>query len=176
MKSHLFDFNEMNEESLRKAIEKSDEFYKNNKTDSKMIQRMNSIVHLLFMSRNRQLMDYEIFLYLYLALDTCYACMKQFKTTTKNIPHEKRVQWMCEHIRIQVPNWNISKTRNDLIHEGVFFDMPLGFSIFKDNNGENTLLKMEALICRIFVWLLVGENDYVKSSITTQQKHRLDIN
>ena len=80
----------------------------------------------------------------------------------------------------QSPHRYRSPARNDTFHEAIFFDGPLGFASYDGNlrsaEQENTLLQMEALVCRLLVAILgkpgVG---YVKTSVNTIEIHALEL-
>ncbi|MDP1699153.1 MAG: hypothetical protein Q8L45_15420 [Xanthomonadaceae bacterium] len=100
-----------------------------------------------------------------------------------------RVQWMCEKFDIPVPDWaknakatpsSLSVVRNDTFHEALFFDRPLGFSIYGGNQSApdqiNTILQMQALVCRLLVAIL-GQpgSSYIKTPVDTRQRHALEL-
>jgi hypothetical protein len=84
---------------------------------------------------------------------------------------------MCKKFHIKPPSWAVpaapkettspvSEIRNDTLHEGLFFDEPLGFAIYGGDDAaarsRNVPLEMAALTCRLLVALLGNPDcDYV---------------
>ena len=192
-KGKLVDFCLLNN-SLEKSIKSSERFWQEHKSSEKGISRINGIIHALFMAQNPQSLQFEQVLMLYTALDACYACVKETQKSKERISHAKRIAWMCDELKINTPDWGavpdeedtkgkseLSIIRNDSIHEALFFNQPLGFSVYGGNdiesqNSRNVPLEMQALICRILVCLLAGSNDYTKSNVNTRQIFGLNIN
>jgi len=154
------------------------------------LQRVAAVIHALFLAQYPQSLPFERFQYLYMALDSCFKLL-DIKTLKKTRPsHSSRIQWMCERLGITTPDWAessitapsaISVVRNNALHEAIFFDQPLGFSLYGGNmaqlNNENVLLQMKALVCRILVAILGRPNsDYVKSPVNTRMIHALELN
>ncbi|MBT00179.1 MAG: hypothetical protein CMI01_16100 [Oceanospirillaceae bacterium] len=72
-----------------------------------------------------------------------------------------------------------STTRNDSIHEALFFDEPLGFSVFGGNaqpNNDGIISQMESIICR-FLLAILGKPDakYVTTPYSDRQYASLDL-
>lgn len=65
---------------------------------------------------------------------------------------------------------NISGIRNDNFHEAIFFGQPLGFSSINNSQyGNDILLQMQALVCRLLAAILsVKDCSYLKSSVNTR--------
>lgn len=152
-------------------------------------KRVIAAIHALFLSQFPQSLSFERFQYVYMALDTCFKIIETKSNSKKRLNHAERVQWMCQKFDIPVPTWatttdnrsEVSIVRNDTIHEALFFDEPLGFSIYGGNhstmNNGNIILQMQNLICRLLVSIL-GEpnNDYVKTSIESRMYQSLKLN
>ncbi|MFM4898876.1 hypothetical protein ACEUCT_19745, partial [Aeromonas caviae] len=143
----------------------------------------------LFLAQYPQNLSFERFQYLYMALDACFRLVEVKEAKKLQISHAGRVQWMCEKFGMPVPDWaknsktepsSLSVARNDTFHEAIFFDGPLGFASYDGNlrsaEQENTLLQMEALVCRLLVAILgkpgVG---YVKTSVNTIEIQALEL-
>lgn len=73
---------------------------------------------------------------------------------------------------------NISGIRNDNFHEAIFFGQPLGFSSINNSQyGNDILLQMQALVCRLLAAILsVNDCSYLKSSVNSRDYHSLKIN
>ena len=103
--------------------------------------------------------------------------------------HSKRIANLCCAFNCPVPTWAdsqasmIAKHRNETLHEGLFFDEPLGFRVFGGAPAPNapasygnTLVEMRNLVCR-FVCAVLGFNDpsYVTSPVDTRQRFGVQI-
>ncbi|WP_257248706.1 hypothetical protein [Burkholderia cepacia] len=148
-----------------------------------------AIIHTLFLAQYPQSLDIERFQYLYMALDACFKLVVTMEPSTESSPpHAARIQWLCEKFAIPVPAWAkhvkrsasaLSLVRNNAIHEGLFFDEPLGFAIYGGNQPGaargNVPLQMQALICRLLVAILGSPSiPYVRTRVDTRQRHVLD--
>lgn len=153
------------------------------------MKRVISAIHALFLSQFPQNLPFESFQYLYMALDTCFKIIETKSKPNKRLSHAERIEWMCKKFDIPVPNWasainnksDISIVRNDTIHEALFFDEPLGFSIYGGNqpttNSVNVLLQMQHLVCRLLVAILgKPDSDYVKTSVENRMRQPLRLN
>lgn len=152
-------------------------------------KRVIAAIHTLFLSQFPQNLPFERFQYLYMALDTCFKIIATKSKPNKKLNHAQRIQWMCEKFDIPIPSWattnddksDISIVRNDTIHEALFFDEPLGFSIYGGNqpttNSANILLQMQHLVCRLLVAILgKPDTDYVKTSVGSRMRQPLRLN
>ncbi|HDR9800644.1 MULTISPECIES: hypothetical protein [Burkholderia] len=146
-----------------------------------------AVIHALFLAQYPQSLDFERFQYLYMALDACYKLMTVNDTPPSRSGHAARIQWMCEKFTVPVPEWAkvekksspLSIVRNDAIHEGLFFNVPLGFAIYGGGVPNayrgNVPLEMRALVCRLLVGVLVGPSlQYVSTPVDTRQRYALD--
>ncbi|MCG8283446.1 hypothetical protein MID07_02250 [Acinetobacter seifertii] len=153
------------------------------------IKRVSAAIHALFLSQYPQNLPFERFQYLYMAIDTCFKIIATKSKPNKRLNHAERIQWMCEKFDIPIPSWaatnndksDISIVRNDTIHEALFFDEPLGFSIYGGNqpttNSVNVLLQMQHLVCRLLVAILgKPDSDYVKTSVESRMRQPLRLN
>lgn len=177
--------------TLEEAIQHAEDFWQAHKGDTKTTSRVNGIIHALFLSQRPPiLLEFEKFLVLYPALDACYASVKEIECA-KEQTHAQRIDWVCKKLNIDTPSWanptsgktELSIMRNDLIHEVLFFDKPLGFQAYGGNDAaaeggmirRNVPLEVANLVSRILVWLLAGENDYTKTSVDRRQKIGLNL-
>jgi hypothetical protein len=168
----------------------AEHFWKTHASDGKTIKGLISIIHALFISQNPRYLNFEEFMFLYTALDACFALTKRVVGAPARDPnHAERIDWMCTQFGIPTPEWaqpspsrrtELSLVRNPTLHEGLFFDEPLGFAIYGGNppssGARNVPLEVCNLICRRVVALL-GEAacDYVKSPVNTRQRHGLAL-
>lgn len=171
------------------VIELALNYLESERGDPRATKRVAAVIHALFMSHYPQSLPFEQFQYLYMALDACFSLIT-LKNTSKFAPnHGARIQWMCEQFEIPVPDWAkrsnaspspLSIIRNNAFHEALFFDEPLGFSIYGGNQltstPDNTLLQMKALVNRLLVAILGKPGtSYIKTPVNTRQCHALDI-
>lgn len=172
------------------AIERAEEFWQCHSADVRLVKGVISIIHCLYVSQLPLSMDFERFIYLYTALDGCYAVMKKLnpswlpknkKGNDIDVKHTDRIGETCAFAGIPVPTWAqvgtsniIAKYRNDTIHEGLFFDEPLGFRTFgaADPTLGGTLLEMECLVSRL-LFPILGFNSpaYLNSPISSRSRH-----
>ena len=172
------------------AIQLALNFLELERGDPSALKRVTAVIHALFLAQYPQNLPFEQFQYLYMALDACFRLVAVKEGPKFNQPHAGRIQWMCEKFDIPVPKWaestiadpsSLSIVRNNTIHEAIFFDEPLGFSIYGGNKPDvnpcNVPLQMQALVCRLLVAIL-GRADvsYVKSAVNTRMIHSLELN
>lgn len=144
---------------------------------------MASVIHAYFLSRNRNLLDYERFILLYIALDGCYRMLGLTGRGAVAQPsHGARVARLCKHFAIAVPDWAVAdnseivKVRNNTLHEGLFFGEPIGFTVYggfdrASGAAGQTILQMGALVCRLTMGLLgIPAPEYIASSIASRQR------
>jgi hypothetical protein len=175
--------------SLADAIQLALNYLESERHNLRAPMRVAAVIHALFLAQYPQSLPFERFQYLYMALDACYKVIAVKETKDPNISHAGRIQWMCERFGISVPKWaqnakatpsSLSVVRNDTFHEALFFDGPLGFSIYGGNrpSGDqgNVMLQMQALACRLLVAILgKPEVGYIKSPVDTRQRHALEL-
>lgn len=163
------------------ALAYAEAFWQANKTDPVRTRRWIAAVHTLFMAQHPQALQFEQFIYLYCALDACFALAKDLHPIPKvSIPHASRVSWMCGLFNMPVPAWadssagpsQVSVIRNATLHESLFIDAPLGFALHGVGTNQNLTLEMQAVICRFLV-ALIGDSGtaYVSTPVTTRQMH-----
>lgn len=185
----------LSQATLEKAIQLTDDFWQKHRNNKTIAKRIAGIIHALLLAQYPQSLMFEKFLLLYTALDACYACVKEINNITQDKPHTKRIDWMCNQLNIPSPSWavpqkntttnkwetELSIVRNNSIHESLFFDEPLGFSIYGGNSSTNqqsrgVLPEMQALISRLLVSLLIKSDcNYVKYPVNARQRYLLEI-
>jgi hypothetical protein len=170
---------------LPKALALAEAFWLAHRHDPARAKRWVAAVHALFVAQCPRCLQFEEFIYLYAALDACYALAASTRASVRKIPHSRRVSWMCGLFGITPPDWaqslptedpEIAVLRNATLHEALFMDEPLGFALHGVGSNRNLLLEMKALICRLLVALIGGEaNIYVKSPVNTRMMYSLDL-
>lgn len=169
---------------LEKSIAWTEKFWHENK-ETRQIKRFEAVVHALFLAQNPKLLQFERFLFLYMALDACYRLAADTDSPTCNISHAGRIQWMCQKFDIEIPAWansqaksntEIADIRNDAIHEALYMDEPLGFAVRTNETGVPATLEMRALISRLLIAILVSKDvDYVGTPTNTRQRYLLNL-
>lgn len=175
--------------SLEDVINLALDYLESEGDNFRATKRVIAAIHTLFLSQLPQNLPFERFQYVYMALDTCFKLIESKSKPNKKLNHAERVQWMCQKFDIPVPVWattignrsEVSIVRNDTIHEALFFDEPLGFSIYGGNqstaNNGNIILQMQHLICRLLVAILGKPNsNYVKTSVESRMYQSLKLN
>ncbi len=172
--------------SLMKAIALADRFWCSNVWNPRIHAALRGVIHSYFLAATPTLLDFERFIYLYVALEGCHYTRALIlrQTPARRTSHRKRVADLCSAYGIAVPFWadpaaslttDIVRFRNETLHEGLFFDEPLGFQVFGGNSArrpedEGILLEMSCLISRVILALLgMEKSQYVTSPIDTRQ-------
>jgi len=169
-------------EGEERAMGLADTFWK--KHGPRISKGMSGVIHALFLSHTPHLLEFEKLLYVYTAIDGCSAVLhaKQGKKPT-GTPHGKRLQGLCASLKTCTPPWvtEVVDTRNDAIHEGLFFGEPLGFSVFGGNeqgsrSRGNIILEMQCLVARFVCALLdLPCHAYIESPVDTRQRYGASI-
>ena len=184
----LVDFILLGSSSTR-AVELADDFWTTNLAKPCRAQHFEAAVHALFLGQNPQNLEFERFLYFFMAIEACYALAKELAEGLDPPPsrssHAGRIKWMCNQFSIETPAWAeapgkdksaVVAIRNNTLHEALFMDAPLGFAVHKEGSNQDLTLEMSALVCRLLVALIAGDGaDYVQSPVNTQQIHGLDL-
>ena len=71
--------------SLERAIELSEDFWLANRGEPRSAQRFSAAVHALFLGQYRQALQFEAFIYLYTAIDACYALTKALRCPKRHV-------------------------------------------------------------------------------------------
>lgn len=171
--------------SLEKSVELAEAFWIDNLAAPERARIWVAAVHALFLSQNPQYLQFERFLYLYTALDACFALAKSLNPPARNLSHGQRVAWICDWLGVPVPAWadpaatggvEVAAMRNPMIHEGLYMGEPLGFALHGVGGGPNLTLEMSGLVSRLLVALLGARNNgYISSSTGTRQRQGLDL-
>ncbi|WP_281972502.1 hypothetical protein [Ruegeria faecimaris] len=180
----LVDFTPFSDD-LSQSIDLTERFWTDNRRNPRQSHRFEAAVHALFLAQYPPALQFERFLYLYAALDACYALATEIQPPNARIAHAKRAEWLCQLFDMNVPEWadssnsggaEIAAIRNDAVHEALYMDQPLGFGLHGINSNQNLTLELQALICRFLVALIGGSNtSYVKSPVDTRSICRLSL-
>lgn len=148
-------------------------------------KRWGAAVHALFLSYYPQSLQFESFIYLYTALDACYALMSAISPPSKKPNHSERIAWMCDQIGTSTPLWadpasagsaEVASIRNPALHEGLYMGEALGFALHGIGRSGNLILEMQTLCCR-FLAALIGVKDrsYIEAVVTSRQRQLLKL-
>ena len=172
--------------SLTRAVELAEVFWRRNRAEPCREQQFAAAVHALFLGQNPQNLEFERFLYFYMAIEACYALTAALHQPPRCLTHAGRIDWMCSELRVVTPAWadptatasgkaEVVAIRNDTLHEALFMNAPLGF-VANTGSNQNLTLEMHALVCRLLVALIGGTAvNYVRSHVNTRQIHGLDL-
>lgn len=158
----------------------AERFWASSQSEPVQRKRLCAAIHSMFISCNPRLMDFEKFLFLYSALDTCFAMMRGRNPGKQEVSHAGRIDWMCKQFNLPVPPWatlrpdpsgrpnkletEISALRNDTIHEAMYAGEPFGFAFEPQFSNRNLPYEMRCIACRILAALLgVSDTEYLNS-------------
>jgi hypothetical protein len=151
-------------DSLMSAIGFADQFWFANAQNQRISTVMRGVIHNYFLAATPTLLDFERFIYLYVALEGChYARALIHGQNPRKGTHGERIANLCTAYTMPIPKWadpaqagtpGVATFRHETLHEGLFFDEPFGFQIFGGNTvrlpeHEGLLLEMANLISRI---------------------------
>ena len=143
-------------ETLGRGMELAERFWLRNRKTPRNAKLYQAAIHALFLSQNPRGLEFEMFMYLYFALDACYELARSLRNPKANHRQDERIEWLCEELGLVMPDWarrpksgtyrgsEVSRIRNSTVHEALFVDAPLGFAIRHDD-GRITL-EMSALV------------------------------
>lgn len=167
------------------SIDLAETFWTANRGVALRARLVAAAIHALFMAQNPRHLQFERFLYLYTALDACYALAASLKPPLCRLTHADRAAWLCRRFGMTVPAWarpvapgsvEVATIRNATMHEALFMGEPLGFALHGVGTNQNLPLEIEALVCRLLVALLgAPTTDYVRAPITTRQQQGLRL-
>lgn len=172
-------------DSLSACVEFAERFWSANLATPRQSQRFAAAVHALFLAQYPPALQFERFLYLYAALDACFALAKEVRPPSGHVSHSGRAAWLCQRFGMEVPAWadagdrgaaEVTAIRNDAVHEALYMGEPFGFALHGVGASHNLTLELEALICRFLVALIgAASADYVQSPVNTRQRHGLRL-
>lgn len=171
--------------SLARAIELAESFWITNRGELRNAQRFIAAVHALFLAPYPQSLQFEELIHLYMAIDARYRLANSLRPLRKKHDHADRIAWVCDEFGSETPEWatqsagggvEVAAIRNYALHEALFMDTPLGFAVHRDGNGGNLTLEMSALVGRLLVALIGGNDDsYLGSPVNARQRHGLRL-
>jgi hypothetical protein len=172
-------------DSLEKAIAGVDAFWHKHVATPRITKVLAGAIHSYFLAQTRHLLEFEQFIYMYTAFEGCHFVRETLEGREPRATfHGQRVKKLCEAFGIAVPAWadpttseHIVGIRNVTLHEGLFFDEPLGFRGFSgqvlDHQVRGPMLK---LISRLCVALLeLPAHAYIVSPITSRPNEGVQL-
>lgn len=168
-------------DSRRQAFECCERFWQTHSAKPRVTKALAGIVHSLFLAQNPSHLGFEKFIYLYTALDGCHFVHRKTSGQTGRGTHAARIANLCDAFDMPVPSWadpsaaDVADHRNETIHEGLFFDEPLGFAPFGSMRSaprpRSVAMEMQALVCRLLCTLLgIPASNYIKSELTSRSR------
>jgi hypothetical protein len=170
-------------DSLMKALTHADYFWQTHKGSPRISAAVRGVIHNSFLAATPTHLDFERFIYLYVALEGChYIRSLVLNQNPRKGTHGERIANLCGAYGMPVPGWadpsspGVAAFRHETLHEGLFFDEPFGFQIYGGNaprppQYDNVPLEMSHLISRLVMALLgMEKSDYVISDVTTRQR------
>lgn len=165
------------------ALALTEAFWTKHRSTPERARWIVAAVHALFLAQNPRHLQFEGFIFLYMALDACFALAKAVRKPVGSVRHADRVKWMCDAFGMSTPAWadpasgaEVATLRNETLHEALFMGEPLGFAVHGTGASRNLPLEMQALVCRLVVALLGAEScEYVRSAVDTRQRCGLNL-
>ena len=130
--------------------------------DSDQKNLLVSAINALFLSQSPLNYQFESFQFIYMAIDAIFCLVKKQtdEAVLKSqfhkkefIPHTERLDRLCSKFNIKADlkfTKSVVNIRNDLMHQAMVTDSPMGYSIFPQNHG-NMQLKLKNLVCRLII-------------------------
>ena len=194
MAGRLVDFF-LPEKDRGKAILQADKFWcDNSPKDPRITKAVTGAIHCLFLSQKGAygMLPYERFIYLYTAVEGCHFVHESVRSRDpKKAKHFERIPNLCREFGIEPPDWTLDSTRkknkeskedsvtdirNKTIHDGLFFEQPLGFGPStreEQNKIMKIMLPMQNLVCRFLFGILTSQGAvaYVRSDCNDRSRH-----
>ena len=86
-------FSTLPRSSLTRAVELAEVFWTTNLAESRCVQRFAAAVHSLFLGQSPWNLEFESFVYLYTAIDACYALAAKLRQPPRHLKHADRIAW-----------------------------------------------------------------------------------
>lgn len=170
---------------IEPAAALAEKFWTDHRGNPRQTERLAAAIHALFMAQYPRYLQFEQFIYIYTALDACFAVLRE-GNAGQRLSHAGRLEWMCNQLNIPAPPWalpgalsatEVSALRNDAMHEALFVGAPLGFRVEGAGANRNLTLEMQKLTCRILAATLgVSDENYLRSALDDRQRHGMRLN
>ncbi|MBF0190133.1 MAG: hypothetical protein HQL99_03165 [Magnetococcales bacterium] len=163
------------------VLNMSERFWKS--SSPKIRKTMFGAMHWFLFAESYQ-HQFEKFGILYTVLDACSNVYKEkYGRNEKNEQnHSRRLIALAGYFSIPKPSWaeirsdntsEISRLRNEFIHEAQYAGKPIGFHYSSETN--KIYLGLQAFNNRLILGLLGIKCGYIKSSVETNQMHGLSL-
>jgi hypothetical protein len=167
--------------SLERAMSAANRFWLDHEREPKAAKTLSAAIHSWMLSQYPKHLSFERFNYLYIAIDACYRTLRIKDPQAPDCKtHGQRLRHLSQRLQCVTPVWidDVVKTRNNALHEGLFFDEPLGFRVFGHDGTHHDRgipLEIEKLVSRFIVALLgVQDSRYIGSAVNDRMKQSLD--
>jgi hypothetical protein len=167
------------------CLELASQFYQKYR-QTRNVKRILSAVTLSQWSQVQPL-QFDEFNYLYMTIDVCWAICEDTHPMAVNlhrkngrgpITHQLRPTVMCHILNLSLPEIFDSSSpvtaasiRNDLLHEGLVGDLPIGLTVIK----PHCTLEMREFAEKLILSLLGVKAGYLGTSGGDRQHHLLDL-
>jgi hypothetical protein len=167
------------------CLELASNFYQRNR-QTRNVKRVLSAISLSHWSQVQPL-QFDEFNYLYMAIDACWKICRDIHPAAverygskkgKYIPHPERPEIMCHILNLSLPTIfdrssaiTASSIRNDLLHEGLVGDLPIGHTVIK----ADCTLEMLEFAEKAILSLLGVKAGYLTTAGGDRQRHLLDL-
>jgi hypothetical protein len=138
------------QQDLRKTVTLTQAFLLAHGHDPAHTKLFVAAVHAFFLAQCPRNLQFEQFIYLYTALDACYALATAIRAHVRRVPHSDRILWMCGLFGMTPPDWaqrppkgaaEVATLRNATLHEALFMGEALGFAVHGVGSNRNLLLE-----------------------------------
>jgi hypothetical protein len=167
------------------CLELASNFYQGYR-QTRNVKRVLSAISLSHWSQ-AQPMQFDEFNYMYMAVDACWAICKDIYPAAvqrygsqkgKHVPHFERPKIMCHVLNLSLPKIfdpssaiTAFSIRNDLLHEGLVGDLPIGHTVIK----PHCTLEMQEFAEKVILSLLGVKAGYLTTVGGDRQRHLLDL-
>lgn len=164
--------------NVPRLLELAERFWINHRTDRAAKTLFGALHWYLFSQSYHH--AFERFLAQYMVLDTLHEthCLMANRRRAR---HACRVEFLSGELGMELPAWGrvigndceLSKIRNELVHESKFAGEPIGLAV--TSRETNILLDLQAFNCRLIAAIVDAHGAYSRSSSETRQVHGFDV-
>jgi len=171
------------EREIIPCLEMAAQFYTNNQ-NTRNVKRMQSAISLIHWSKGQE-QYFDTFNYLYMAIDACWAICSDLHDNSiiqlhpkGRVPHARRPAIMQQVLELRLPKIfdpnetiTVASIRNDLLHEGLVGDMPLGLSFIEPHCD----LEMREFAEKVILALMGVRAEYLATPGGHRSRHMLGL-
>lgn len=171
-------------ESVPHALEYAERYWRNHADKPSISKGLTAVIHSYFLSQTPILLEFERFIYLYIAIDGAYRVCKSMDPQGFGCrKHCERIKALCSYFQmnpLSEPVCDMVSHRNEAVHEGIFFGEALGFRLYGSSanfpSQQNVLLEITGFVSRLIVAILgLPLDGYIRSSANTRQLHGVRV-